>query len=56
MITALWICIGMVVCGVTALIIDKVSNIQFEKEWRRLERHRIHNHFLVEMARVQNGD
>ena len=56
MVLLLWFLIGMVVLGTISVIVEKLEERAFEKEWREYRRHKIHNHFLTEMARVNNKE
>ena len=56
MVLLLWFLIGMVVLGTISVIVEKLEERAFEKEWREYRRHKIHNHFLTEMARVNNEE
>lgn len=56
MVLLLYILIGIVVLGGISVIITKAEERVFEKEWREYRRHKIHNHFLTEMARINNEE
>jgi len=56
MVLLLYILIGMIVLGGISVAIAKAEERAFEKEWRNYRRHKIHNHFLSEMAQIRSEE